>query len=833
LGHGTALVVFLAALGLIAYETAKRPSGGHGSSMTFGQSVAITISKPAVAIPVASLLVLGIANVLRRLWLEWLVIKPGRIFVHELSASPDLCDVDVARLTTAFRRRLMLMRLSAPTPVPGTAPSQDFLSVLDGEHLDAKNVLASAVSILRAAIPTTAYEVSLTLTQEPAAPPAKARCGVTAQVSRLPNEGIPVDTAWAHSWDEAITRAADMVTAAILPRTILSKRQPWSGWRRYPMPSVVVHHYETAQELTAQRRYDEALSHYFKALALDPKNVDLRLHKGFVEEKLGLYVDAVATYAAARRVADDTSKRLYDRRARVNRKAAGNTARYRLAVLLSGVKFSHQWRKPDDEHTARDAQRLLLRSRVRPELQHLVKQHKLMPAHEQDLIALLDEFRSGPNDDDDPRYYELRVLFANLARCELLDVRRKLRRRGAHRSSLTRSSVNLTVKWLDLRLLYLRHRSKELISGTPSTPPVACDLRPEAMLPSSPRAFQTWTEEYNAACLFALPLLLEAFWKDDALATRRGELATRAVGHLERAMSSTVSWVAAQRRDWVLSEDPDLDGLRRSPEFKHFEAIYFPSPSKTPLRPRGIHKWEQSRYTNELLAQTARRWETVWHLRRDALRAAADPHVWIEWSVDEADAWRLVERLSHDYRHWLVRHELIEKTNEWSAKYGFEPLAIEVPRFVSENGADLNQIEKDVEADIEHSNDRLGSLGRQLGMISGNHSRQPSQLERLQIELQNRDFWHRAAPKLYLPSVCDVHAAMWQRLHEWLEEKPNDKRWTARSAFTCAVQQVARLSGTSHGLWRVAVVDRRLRRLASGSHREAAQPATGRTLLNA
>ena len=295
-------------------------------------------------------------------------------------------------------------------------------------------------------------------------------------------------------------------------------------------------------------------------------------------------------------------------------------------------------------------------------------------------------------------------------------------------------------------------------------------------------------------------------------------------------MSSTVSWVAAQRRDWVLSEDPDLDGLRRSAEFKHFEAIYFPSPSGTPRRPRGIHKWEQSCYTNQLLAQTARRWETVWHLRRDALTAATDPHVLLEWSVDETDAWRLVERLSHDYRHWLVRHELIEKTSEWSAKYGFEPLAIEVPRFVPKNGADLNQIERDVEADIDHSNDRLGSLGRQLSMISGNNSRHPSQLERLQIELQNRDFWQRAAPKLYLPSVCDVHAALWQRLHEWLEEKPDDKRWTARSEFICAVRQVARLSGTSHGLWRVVVVDRRLRRLASGSHREAAMAGHGRTV---
>src|SRR5262249_27333734 len=154
----------------------------------------------------------------------------------------------------------------------------------------------------------------------------------------------PIETAWAESWDDAITQAADMVTAAVLPRTRLSNRPPWSGWQRYQMPGLVVHCYERAQELTSARRYDEALSHCFQALKLDPKSGDLRLGKGFIEEKLGLHMDAVATYAAARRVADKTSRRLYNRRARRNRRASGRIATYRLAVLLGGTNFAHQWR---------------------------------------------------------------------------------------------------------------------------------------------------------------------------------------------------------------------------------------------------------------------------------------------------------------------------------------------------------------------------------------------------------------------------------------------------------------------------------------------------------
>jgi tetratricopeptide (TPR) repeat protein len=873
--HTGGLLIFLAALGLIAYETGVEASGGHQPARTFWQSLTTTISKPAVAIPLASLLVLGIANVLRRLWSEWLAIKPGPIFVHELSVSPGLSDVDVAQLTTAFRRRLMQMRLRAPTPVPGTTPAQDFLSVLDGDHLDTKNVLGSAVSILRAAIPTHAYEVSVTLAKEAAEPPAKSRCGVTAQVSRVPNEGIPVETAWAYSWDDAITQAADMVTAAVLPRTVLSNRQPWSGWRRYPMPGMLVHHYERAQELTTRRRYDEALDHYFQALALDPKNVDLRLHKGFVEEKLGLYLDAVATYAAARRIADETSTRLYHRRARRNRAAAGSIARYRLAVLLGGLKFAHQWRKRD-EHTLRDAQRLLLRRRLNPELQQLLEQHGLMPSTKQaakdpdsqlereDLLALLEECRGGLDDDADPRYYELRQKFGELARKELLDVRRKLIHRSVRPESLTPLSVDLTVRWLDLRLEYVERRLDEL-AATPLTPSTAWDLRPESVLPLSRRPFQTWTDEYNAACLFALPLLLDAYQRDADLKARSEELANRAVEHLKRAMSSTVSWYAAQRRDWVLSEDPDLDGLRRSPEFKHFEAIYFPSPSRTPPRPRGIHRWEQSRYTHLLLAQTAHRWETVWHQRRDSLLAGNDPHVSIEWCVDEAEAWRLVECMARDYRHWRVRLDLIEQMLEWSAKYGFEPLGVEVPRFVPENGMSHDDIAKAVGRELANNGERLNEIVRKLEAMtrpkqpeqSDNHAlthgrgelaKLPSQLRyrafatklaavraeqleqdqlnRLQIELRNRDFWHRAPPRLYLPSVCDAHAAMWQRLHEWLDEKPNDHR-TARSEFAFAVSQAARLSGTAHGLWRVAVVDRRIRGLASGSRPDPATAANG------
>jgi hypothetical protein len=911
---GWRCVVAVALLGVLAglaYEAGKQSSPGPMSSKKVPY-VIMTLTKPAVAIPLATAIVLVLISIARRLRFEWLVFKPGPIFVRDLAVAPGVTDIDISHLTTLFRVRLMQLRLHAPAPVPGATPAEDLLSVLDAEHLDAKNVLGSVVSVLRAALPTHGYEVSVTLTQENAAPPGKPRLGVTAQLARLPNEAVPIDTAWADSWDDAITQAADMVTAVVLPRTRLSNRAPWSGWRRYQMPGLVVHCYEKSQELTSARRYDEALSHCFQALTLDPKSVDLRLCKGFIEEKLGLYMDAVATYAAARRVADKTSRRLYNRRARRHRHASGRIATYRLAVLLGGRKFAHQWRKPDCG-TRRDRQRTLVRERLSPELQALLEQHDLLPsepergnlppnqaAKRNQILALLEKTQdpqksrepreSGDVDDDDPCYFELRRLLAQLAASELSDLQRSVTRHRTQRGSLTPLSVKLTAAAVQLRLCYLDPEAARRENACSGTRTSSLEwARAEIADTRRRRPFRTWAEEYSAAIYYALPLLVNparahdgrsaAAKKPDEEARRaddelRTALAKLAVEHLKRAMSSTPSLYAAERRDWVLSEDPDLDGLRACRAFKHFETIYFPSPAPTPRRPPRASRWEMSRYTHALLADTARRWETVWHQRRDLVVSNIDPHVVIQWSKDEASAWRMVGRMARDYRHWPARCELIEQMKDWSAKYGFDPLDVGLPRFVRDNGIahdpdqSYGDLCADVLAEVELNETRFDTLLCELRSITassdGNgheitaskekgsvvahvpnapvvaeRSNLPPvrtrvgglwwsatarlradvppvrQFERLQIELSDRDFWHRAAPPQFLQSVCDVHAAMWQRLHEWLEASAHDYP-TGGEHFKLGIDQSARLSGTSGVGWVTEIVARRLMRLSPG-----------------
>lgn len=884
-------VALVGALAGLAYESGKPGAAGPAVSVQV-QYVITTLTKPAVAIPLASVIVIALASILRRLRFEWLVLKPGPIFVQELAVAPNVTDIDIAHLTTLFRGRLMKLRLHAPTPVPGATPSEDFLSVLDGSHLDASNMLGSIVSMLRAAVPTHGYEVSVMLTQQAAPPSGKPCLGVTAQLTRLPNEGVPIDTAWAYSWDEAIEQAADMVTAAVLPRTRLSNRAPWSGWRRYPMPGLVVHSYERAQELTSERRYDEALSHCFKALEDDPKSVDLRLCKGFIEEKLGLYMDAVATYAAARRVADKTARRLYNRKARRNRKASGRIARYRLAVLLGGIKFAHQWCKPNGG-TRRDRQRLLLRTRLSPELQKLLEEHGVPsggdPAKRERIVQLLNaEPAANATDHADPgakakvaadakaaaerRYYELRDVFAQLAEGELKTLQRSLRWRRTQPGSLTPLSVKLTAAAIRLRLGYIEGKVGRPHAPAPETGASASvwEARPAITRRRSRRAFRTWTEEYSAATLFALPLLVET---DCVQGASRTELEELAVEHLKQAMSSTPSVHASERRDWVLSEDPDLDGLRASSAFKHFEAVFFPSPAPAPRRPRRASRWEMSLYTNALLADTARKWETVWHQRRDLVAKEIDPHVVIQWSKDEAKAWQTVARMARDYKYWPARCELIDVVREWSNRYGFEPLNVALPHFARDVEGDpddpkaYRDLCDEVKADVAVNKERLATLLERLEDITGHgtnggggaasppangissaavrvvpaaamstdmpgqHVREHrvwawltsplrpvappvKQFERLQDELCDRDFWHRAAPVPFLQSVCDVHAAMWQRLHEWLEA-PADHATRADTDFSCAIAQAARLSETSGVRWVSAVLARRVQRLGA------------------
>lgn len=762
-----------------------------GKSTVLGKGALLTtIGKGPVAIVLAAILVLMIGGLFRRIAFEYLVRLPGPILVRDLAVSStsnagvavhpqpagasDLAGIDVVQLSNTFRRRLQELRLQAPTPIPGAVAPQDYLDLLDAQHLNTNNPLGSLISALRAAAPTHGYEVSPSLVVERASS-SECRYRITTQVTRLPHGALPVETVCAKSCDEAIVKAADLVTAVILPLTKLSNRPPWSGWRHYPMPSQLVHHFERSQQLSTERRYDEALRHCYAALELDPKSVDLRLHLGNVQEKLGLFVDAAATYFAARNIADETeqARELYNPLSRRKRKISGDVASYRFAILLAGEKASLQWLEAEEQNSrAEELNRV--RQRLRPELQRLLDEHGL--GHKDadkpdDHIDGRLKYENATHDSDE--FVQLSDLLAQLAAEILRPISRRLRRPMSPRTWLSPLAVELTIKLVDLHRQFLATNGHDRESTGTKWPP-----RPEDLEAKVARAglFRTWTERYNAACLLAFPLLavndssppageerpssktgeqdLSLAMDDDT----RDMFAFLAVRQLEKAMARATSVHVASRRDWVLSEDPDLRGLRHTTHFKRFEARYFPSGSRTPARTENVHVWELAAYASMLISETAKRWARAWQLRKSASGDQITPLL-----AEEIPAWRWVREVTGEYRHWRTRLGLIDRMSEWSYRHGFDPFVVGIPKFEERFGAErapdpsdeMADIERRVSQDIEGTRTKLSALHQLLV---------PDTLER---PAQPSGSNGAKAPRLPAP-IGEVHAALWQKLYDWM-----------------------------------------------------------------
>ena len=139
--------------------------GGRAHTGWIPAEVLATAVRPGPAIGLtAGALVAGAACV-RQVWLEWLAWRPGRIEIGMSGDCPSVREADLQRLRMQFRQRLATLRLQAPAPVPGTAPEGDFLEVLSRGATEAPNLLATIFSLIRAAKPTHAWQVSSVLVE--------------------------------------------------------------------------------------------------------------------------------------------------------------------------------------------------------------------------------------------------------------------------------------------------------------------------------------------------------------------------------------------------------------------------------------------------------------------------------------------------------------------------------------------------------------------------------------------------------------------------------------------------------------------------------------------
>lgn len=797
-GWSLGVVIALAALVGLAHLHGNPPDPEGG----FPDPALHTLAKPGVAALATFMALVHLAWCVRRLRLEFLAWWPGRIVAQNFVPSGDMPAAEVERLTTAFRERLGMSHLQSPASVPAPAEQGDFLDVLARNGLDSGNLLGSLLSLLRAAFPTHAYEVSGALVTRRGRRPY----GVTVQVVRAPGKGGGGHTVWDTTWIGAVRQAADHATAAILPRTRVC-RSPWTAWRRYYMPPALLQHYEHAAESEQERRYDEALASYYQALELDPMNLGLRLQVGFLQEKLGLYLDALDTYESILQVAEPSSpevvvRRSYRRRARRERDRTLDVARYRYAVLLGGPGLPRQWRKLQTEErpTRRDDERERLRERLAPRLQELFEQaldsHEVAatatPVYEEAERSLppAEQCESSLRMRADTTGYAERLpellLLASLDR--IADLRRRVSpSRPWRRPPVTRAALKVST-------LVVRERLRLELCGSLCERDIErLSKEVDAIEPAS--GFDRWQEHYNVACMWALPLLEDGSRNAD-------ELARRAVKRLEFATERADMEFLVSRRDWVVSEDPDLRGLRAHPLFKSFEAAYFPSVSRPAQRPREVHRWEVSRYTLDLVRAAAQRWEDTWERRARELEPLTSMRLLSRWREDELSARRLIRDVALHHRDWRTRFELLDRMRDWSVEHGFEPIEVAFPDFPSEG--DLGEGHVDVEQAAStaiHDKDmRLRALVSQLDLADepGGRAREGGRrrASRLRDELGarrarmgQRGNFERGIPRAPAARLCDLHVNLWRRLGELVS--PDAERDDASDQLAGAIADTA------------------------------------------
>jgi hypothetical protein len=739
------------------------------------ETLAAVAGRPAVALAIACAALLHAAWCVRHLILHWLAWRPGPIAVTTFTAATPITDANAEQLTLVFRQRLMALHLQSPTPVPGAAAEGDFLDVLGRNGLDARNPLATLIGLLRAAKPTHAYEVRGVLVERAEIP----RYGVAVRVLRLPSDGTPPVPVWGETWEIALRKAADEATAMILPQTRLC-RAPWGAWRGHVMPPGLLHAFEEGARLERERRYDEALATYWRAVELDPLNMVLRLRVGQLQERLGLYLDALATYWGMWVTSQPPrpANPLRGRRGQLERDRALLSARYRRNVLLGGRVLSKQWLStPDTEGGAdrRDQQRKHLRRCLRPLLQE--KLERVGESSRVDL-ALADAERIT-----DAQFLELRELFAAYALLDCGQMRDELRRRD--RATLTAETVQLTELCISLRLDWVRHtsaRRRHQASPVP-WPPKAGDIETRIRRIERRRSWH-WHEHYNAACAYALPLLDQSLMKVDPLAKR-------AVDQLKRATARADSDYIASRRDWVLSEDPDLKGLRGRREFEEFQFLYLPSDRPVPCRPRNVQQLESSRYVRDLLAATAERWLLAWRAHGRA-SAARDTAMVREWFDEERRAWDNVREVALNFRHPRTRFELIDGLRAGAARHSFARPAVRFPRYDDEPLLDRTRCEADYEAEIDRTNNRLGKLAGLVAEVVADLADWQTTLRALEAD-------GRPVPRYAVMRRCVHHAALWQLLVYWLRARDEGASNQAEAELRTRVTGVPLESPTGNG----------------------------------
>lgn len=662
---------------------------------------------------------------------EWNAWRARQLDVAEFADERVAPHAESAmELTALFERKLTESRIYRTAAVPDAGRVYDFIQIVENAA-DAvpQGWWKAATRLIQLVRPPSAFRVSATLLdgQKP------GRHRIVIELLRLPRFVAAPLVIEDSDWNRLLARAANSVAALIFPVTKVCLNDQWIAWRNCAMPTELFDAYQRAHQFQAARRYDEALSEFYRALEYDPANVYVRLEIAQLLERLDLYLEALAIYDDVVIICSRADKRLATwwnstdfvvekRRRGSGRGGALLLARYRHALVLGlGDRIAAQWWPPSAEcgHDHHWDPRRGQRTYLRATLTHRFERYKhtsvpmssWRPRSHADLdraAILSPEMPAGLSGaaaahQRDRRAALLRNYLCTISQYEferLVDdtARRPsiyFRRNHELRDLLSPYSIRLGLLWTTLR----RAMAHSALSGeSVRSSTVGHDIELSAGLraaitrvtwpPDVPALYEAagtvlhrkragWHEHYSAACVLAVTLLSSDRQSGRApqahwTPAERETWARLAIRQLHKAAAVSHTHYLAERRPWLMYEDRDLDTLRGTEAFRNFETLTFAPARPASLRPQAVKVLELVIHQAGLVAVLADLMVRVWQTRRHTVTAEVDPHVTREWHQREEEAWRQVTLLAVGHRDWHIRFTVTSKLTEWLDELGDE-----------------------------------------------------------------------------------------------------------------------------------------------------------------
>jgi tetratricopeptide (TPR) repeat protein len=746
------------------------------------------------------ILLLALFNI-RSIWLALLAMRLNTpIEVRLLDNATNDQMLDTHPLDVVFRDYLALSRLYEIPAVPGDREPDRIIDVLNVPAARGwRGVLAAAYSY---ALPRRAYVISASLITRH----EDQGCGVSIQVRRLPGAAVHIATQWSTTFERALQRAAYAVAAHVVQQTTACRSAPWSEWqgRTRPIPASLFRDYQRAKRMMIERRYDEALALYHRALLQDPDNIAMRYDVGQLFERLRLYPDALLMYMQLTNeifpVIVSSESSLPPGRVSQPRWWPDEDnldpfiIRYRYAVLLGlggllardllGTRSSDMrgWVSgagPDGAESARKHELRPWRATEIAELRRTLST-SLDPIYagyckacdktiRRSLGKMLTASALTQTALEKTAVSVERFLLACAERefDTLLDDIENLERGGLGLRRRRQSALtSVAVREARLTVTY---RRKHLQSG-PGTWPVdirqmSSDLATTGYVADSS---SNWLEHYNAACHYALAIVTDRVEK-----VGHEKYAIAAVAALERATKSgdAVDFVTS-KRSWLQGGDPDLAGLRCYTCFRAFEARIFTFPLPAT---REILRYELYSYLRAIIQQASGHLEILWRTRAAASGRNLSMAEFEEWWRLELRAWEMAIRMGRFYFQWQTRQAVLEALRNWLESFGPEFHPIAYPDLLQDGYVTDSGNYSLTEDLLTQTENILSYLGSKCGNLmahqadNGSHVFGNTRLWADYAASRSRSDGRHPTTGADLTTVCLSRSAVWAALRQWAQ----------------------------------------------------------------